>query len=110
VLEKLKKIKKVFVFCLIFLMILVILLSIIEPGWIILRNVLSPPVFLLEINELLEIFGLIMLVVIGIELIETVIKTYLVEGVDHVRVVLSVALIAIVRKVIILDLKKRLPA
>lgn len=54
--------------------------------------------------ELLEIFGLIMLVVIGIELVESVMKTYLMEGVDHVRVVLSVALIAIARKVIILDL------
>lgn len=45
-------------------------------------------------------------VVIGIKLVESVMKTYLVEGVDHVRVILSIALIAIARKIIILDFKK----
>lgn len=87
-------------------MTMVIILSILELAYVIVVDIISPPLFLLDIRELLEIFGLIMLVVIGIELIETVMKTYLVEGVDHVRVVLSVALIAIARKVIILDLKE----
>lgn len=89
---------------LIVLMTIVIFLSIVELAYVIIKDIVSPPVLLLDIKELLEVFGLIMLVVIGIELIETVMKTYLVEGVDHVRVVLSVALIAIARKVIILDL------
>lgn len=47
-----------------------------------------------------------MLVIIGIELFESIIKTYLKEGVDHVKVVLAVAMIAIARKVIILDVKE----
>ncbi|MGQ9800273.1 MAG: phosphate-starvation-inducible PsiE family protein [Candidatus Saccharicenans sp.] len=103
-LESLKKIKRSFVSALIVLMTVVIFLSIVELAYVIVVDIISPPVLLLDIRELLEIFGLIMLVVIGIELIESVMKTYLVEGVDHVRVVLSVALIAIARKVIILDL------
>jgi uncharacterized membrane protein (DUF373 family) len=104
VLDTLRKIKRFFVSVLIVLMTIVIFLSIVELAYVIIKDIVSPPVLLLDIKELLEVFGLIMLVVIGIELIETVMKTYLVEGVDHVRVVLSVALIAIARKVIILDL------
>lgn len=103
-LDKLRKIKRFFVSVLIILMTVVIFLSILELAYVIVKDIISPPILLLDIKELLEVFGLIMLVVIGIELIETVMKTYLVEGVDHVRVVLSVALIAIARKVIILDL------
>ncbi len=50
--------------------------------------------------------GLFMLVVIGIELLETIMKTYITQGQPHYEVVLSVAIIAISRKVIILDLKE----
>ena len=57
------------------------------------------------IPELLDIFGFFLLVLIGIELLETI-KAYLVESVVHVEVVLEVAIIAIARKVIILDLEK----
>ncbi len=61
--------------------------------------------FLLEIGELLEIFGMFLLVLIGVELLETV-KMYFTQKTVHVEVVLTVALIAIARKVIILDIKK----
>ncbi len=47
-----------------------------------------------------EIFGFFMLILIGIELLETI-RAYLVENVVHVEVVIEVALIAIARKVII---------
>jgi uncharacterized membrane protein (DUF373 family) len=59
---------------------------------------------LLEIDELLEIFGFFLLILIGVELLETI-KAYLETNIIHVEVVLEVALIAIARKVIILDLK-----
>ena len=59
----------------------------------------------MEIGELLEIFGFFLLVLIGVELLETI-KAYLLEKVVHVEIVLEVALIAIARKVIILDLEK----
>ena len=60
---------------------------------------------MLEIKELLEIFGLFLLVLIGIELLDSI-KTYITENVIHVEVVLIVAMIAIARKVIILDIDK----
>lgn len=49
---------------------------------------------------LLEIFGYFLLVLIGVELLETL-KAYVRKDVIHVRVVLEVALIAMARKVII---------
>ena len=87
------------------MMAFVLLLATLELGWIIILDVITPPLFLLEIDELLEIFGLFMLVIIGIELLETIMKTYLKESVHHAEIVMGVAIIAIARKVIILDVK-----
>ena len=101
----LKKFEHVIVSALIVMMILVILVSTIELGWIILKDFFNPPRFFLEISDLLEIFGFFLLVLIGIELLETI-KTYLNEQIVHVEIVLEVGLIAIARKVIILDIEK----
>ena len=59
----------------------------------------SRRVFSFEYKGLLEIFGYFLLVLIGVELLETL-KTYLKKDVIHVRVVIEVALIAMARKVI----------
>lgn len=104
--DYLKKFKKIIVTSLTVMIAIVLLLSAVELGWLIVKDVISPPLFLLDINELLDIFGLLMLVIIGIELLETIMKTYLLESVDHVQVVMAVAIIAIARKVIILDIKE----
>lgn len=104
--DHLKKFKRMLIIIITIMMGIVLLLSTIELCWVIINDILSPPVFLLEINELLEIFGMFMLVIIGIELFETIMKTYLTEGYDHAQIVLSVAIIAIARKVIILDVKE----
>ena len=101
----LKKFKQVVISSLTVMMAFVLLLATIELAWIICKDVVSPPYFLLEIDELLEIFGLFMLVIIGVELLETIMKTYLTEEVNHAEIVISVAIIAIARKVIILDVK-----
>ena len=100
----LKKFEHIIVLSLIIMMVIVVVLAAIELGWIIIRDIITPPIILLEIDELLEIFGFFLLVLIGIELLETI-KAYLAEKVVHSEVVLEVALIAISRKVIILDLK-----
>ena len=101
----LKKFEHIIVLSLIIMMVIVVVLATIELGWIIIRDIITPPVILLEIDELLEIFGFFLLVLIGIELLETI-KAYLLTNVIHVEIVLEVALIAIARKVIILDINK----
>ena len=90
---------------LIYMMALIILISTIELGYLLVKDIVSPPVFFLEIDELLELFGFFLLIIIGIELLETI-KAYLQDKVVHSEIVLEVALIAIARKVIILDLKE----
>jgi uncharacterized membrane protein (DUF373 family) len=83
----------------------IIFISTIELGYLLIKDIISSPVFFLEIGELLELFGFFLLILIGIELLETI-KAYLVDKVVHSEIVLEVALIAIARKVIILDFKQ----
>jgi uncharacterized membrane protein (DUF373 family) len=103
--ELIKKFERYIVSALIVMMVLVVLVATVELGWIIIKDIMNPPMFLLEIDDLLEIFGFFLLVLIGIELLETI-KAYLVENIVHVEIVLEVALIAIARKAIILDIEK----
>ncbi len=101
----LKKFERIIVSTLLVMMAVTILLATVELAWLIIKDVITPPIILLEINELLDIFGLFLLVLLGIELISTL-KTYLTENEIHIEVVFAVALIAIGRKVIILDIKE----
>jgi uncharacterized membrane protein (DUF373 family) len=80
----------------------VIVLAVVDLAWILVKDVLSPPFALLDIDELLEVFGLFLLVLIGIELLETL-KSYLRERVIHAEVVILVGVIALARKVVTLD-------
>ncbi len=103
--EAIKKFERVIICSLLMMMSLVVLLATIELGWIIIKDIFTPPIFLLEINELFEIFGLFMLVLIGIELLETIAKTYTKQNINHAKIVMAVAIIAIARKIIILDVE-----
>jgi len=104
-LSYMKKFERLVIFMLMVLMALVVFLSVIELAWIVLKDMVSPPFILLKIDQLLEIFGLFLLVLIGIELLDTI-EAYIQENVVHAEVVLMVAIIAISRKVIIMDIKK----
>jgi uncharacterized membrane protein (DUF373 family) len=93
---------KVIITALTWLMGLVVLLATLELIYLIARDILTPPLFLLDLGELLDIFGYFLLILIGIELLETF-RIYLQEQAINVQVVFVVAMIAIARKVIILD-------
>ena len=82
------------------LLIVVVLLSTAHLGFLIGEEIFQHPRFLIPVDGLLDIFGYFLLVLIGIELLETL-KAYLKKKVVHVRVVLEVALIAIARYVIV---------
>jgi uncharacterized membrane protein (DUF373 family) len=101
----LKYFEKIIIFSLIGMMVVIITLSTYELGYMLVRDIITSPYLLLDINDLLKIFGFILLIVIGIELLETI-KAYLNEHVVHVEIVLEVALIAVARKVIIMDVKE----
>jgi uncharacterized membrane protein (DUF373 family) len=94
------KVQKFTVMALAIMLTVVMLLSTMHLGWLIGEEVLKPPKWLIPVQGLLEIFGYFLLVLIGVELLETL-KAYVRRDVIHVRVVLEVALIAMARKVII---------
>ena len=89
---------------LLFMLAFVVLLATIDLGWLIVKDILTPPLFLLEVDELLELFGAFLLVLVGMELLNMV-KAYITEKTVHVEVTLVVAIIAIARKVVILEPK-----
>lgn len=100
----LHKFERVVIATLILMLALVVLLSVLELGWVLIRDISKPPIFILEIRELLELFGLFLLVLIGIELLETM-KKYYTKGRVDLDVIISVSLIALGRKIITMDPK-----
>ena len=99
-----KKFEHIIVIALLGMMVLVVFLSTIELAVILVKHLLSPPLLLLEIHELLKIFGFFLMILIGLELVETL-KVYISEEIVHVEFVFLVAIIAVTRKVIVLDIK-----
>jgi uncharacterized membrane protein (DUF373 family) len=102
----LRKYERVMIQALMVMMAVVLGLATLDLGWLVIKDILESHFLLLSVDQLIEIFGLFMLVLIGIELLETIMRTYLTQGQPHYEVVLSVAIIAIARKVIVLDLKE----
>lgn len=106
--ERLKIFERWIVASLILMMSAVILLAVIELAWILIKDVISPPLLILEVEELMELFGLFLLVLIGIELLETI-KYYYTHGKIELTVIFTVALIALSRKIIIFEPEKYEP-
>ena len=100
------QIERVIVASLVMMMLLVLVLATVEVGWVILNDIVTPPIALLGIDELFDVFGLFLLVLIGVELLATV-RTYSTEHVVPVDAILEVALIAVCRKVIVFEIKEQ---
>lgn len=90
---------------LLLLMSIVVAFSIIDLAWAIVQEIRKPPNLLIEVENLLDLFSLFLLVLIGVELLDTL-RAYLKEHVVHEEVILGAALIAVARKVIVLDIKQ----
>jgi uncharacterized membrane protein (DUF373 family) len=101
----LKRFERLIIMALLVMMVFVVFLTTIELGVILVQEMLKAPFLLLNMEEMLYVFGFFLMVLIGIELMETV-KIYLEEETVHVEVILMVAIIAVSRKVIIMDIKK----
>lgn len=101
----LKFIEGLIVLILVSLMTFILVFTTIDLVVLIVKEMATPPKFLISIGKLQEMLGLVMLILIGIELLESI-KTYLSEQRLHVEVVLMVAIIAVSRKVIILNIKE----
>ena len=104
----LKKFENVIVLTLLTLMMLAVFLSTLELAVILYQQIIAPPFLFLNIDEMLKVFGFFLMVLIGLELLESI-KAYLEEHRVHAEIVFLVAIVAVSRKVIILNYKETAP-
>lgn len=86
------------------LMTLVIIWGILDVVWVLYQRIMAPPVMLLQINDILATFGAFMAVLIAIEIFANIV-IYLEYRMIHLKLVISTALMAAARKVIVLEFK-----
>jgi uncharacterized membrane protein (DUF373 family) len=99
-----KYVQRYIIYALIIMMFGLLVLTTIELGYYLVKSIFGPDHFLVNLDQLMDLFGIFMLVLIGIELLDTI-KVYLKENVVHVEVVVLVAIIAIARKVVVLKIE-----
>ncbi len=80
----------------------IVALATLEVGFTLAKDIISPPVLFPGIDRLLDIFGKVLLVVLGIELLETL-RSFANEGRVRAEIVLTVAVIALARKIILIE-------
>lgn len=87
------------------LMVLVILLCVADVVFVLYEKLTTPPLFLLDLNDIFVVFASFLAVLIAIEIFANI-TLYLRDDVIHIRLVVATALMAIARKVIVLDFSK----
>ncbi|NLA39594.1 MAG: hypothetical protein GX882_09535 [Methanomicrobiales archaeon] len=90
----------IYVTLIVFLAVL-LLFTLLELGWLLVVSLFVNSIYRLESHELFNLFGYFLLILIGLELLETI-KVYLSRREFHVETIILVAIIAIARKVILI--------
>ncbi|WP_253445556.1 phosphate-starvation-inducible PsiE family protein [Halomonas sp. Y3] len=85
------------------LMVLVIIWGVLDVIYVLYTKFISPPVLLFEVSDIFVIFGAFMVVLIAVEIFINI-RLYLGTNILPIRLVVATALMAIARKVIILDI------
>lgn len=86
-------------------MAIVIVWSVIDVAILIVIKAQNPTLFVTDLEEILAVFGAFLVVLIAIEIFLNIIL-YLKKNMGHLRLVIATALMAIARKIIILDYKE----
>ena len=102
--EIIGKVERAIAIALLILMGIVVISGVLEVAYVVVVDLMTPPGFFLGVEDLFDIFGLFLMVLIGLELM-TSIKMYLDESTIHAEMMFLVALTAVARKVVILDAK-----
>jgi uncharacterized membrane protein (DUF373 family) len=96
------KVERIIAIALLALMGVVVISGVLEVAWVVFHDLFQPPGLFLGVEDLFEIFGLFLMVLIGLELM-TSIEMYLSDNTIHAELMFLVALTAVARKVVILD-------
>ncbi len=84
------------------MMVLIILWGVADVVFVVYQRLMEPPILLLSVNDIFQIFGAFMVVLIAVEIFINI-RLYLGTNVLPIQLVIATALMAIARKVIILD-------
>jgi uncharacterized membrane protein (DUF373 family) len=100
--EIVNKFEKVIYASLMIMLIAVLLAAVFDLAWMLITTLSDVTPWLLETHEMISVLGAFLLVLIGVELLDTI-KAYFYESAIHVEIVVLLAIIAVARKVILLD-------
>jgi uncharacterized membrane protein (DUF373 family) len=87
------------------LMVLLILWGVVDVIYVFYQTVMAPPVLLMTVEDIFKLFGAFLVVLIAVEIFVNI-RMYLGTNVVPVQLVLATALMAVARKIIVLDLKE----
>ena len=104
-LKILDRVRKYIAIALLGLMAIIVVSATLEVAYEIVINMFEPPGFFIGVQDLFGVFGLFLMVLIGLELM-TSIQMYLDHNSIHAELMLLVAITAITRKIVILDATK----
>ena len=91
-------------FALLLLIAIVAVIALIELCFVLYQDLISTSGFLLGLNELFEVSGMFLIVLIAVELMASI-YMYMVDKSVHVEMMLLIAITALARKVVVLDLE-----
>lgn len=104
-LKIIKQIEKSLIWGILIVMSVILLFSFVDIVYEITLKLVTPPKFIIDADGLMNLFSTFLVLLIGLELLETV-KAYLKDDIVHVEFIILVAIIAIARKAIVWDFKK----
>lgn len=84
---------------------IILILAFVDIVYEIAIKIITDPIFIIDASGLMDLFSLFLVLLIGLELLETV-KAYLKEDIVHVEFIILVAIIAVSRKAIVWDFNK----
>lgn len=102
VISTIEKIEKGIYAALMVMLVVVLITAMADLAVLLFAALLTTSPILMESHEMINVLGAFLLVLIGVELLDTI-KAYFRENTIHVEIVILLAVIAVARKVILMD-------
>jgi len=99
------QVEKYISYTLLGLMALIVASATLEVAYVIVTDIFRPPGYFIGVEDLFDLFGLFLMVLIGLELM-TSIRMYVKDHTIHAELMMLVAITAITRKIVIIDAKQ----
>jgi uncharacterized membrane protein (DUF373 family) len=98
------EIEKYTSYALLVLMSIIVISATAEVAYVVATNIFQPPGFFIGVEDLFDVFGLFLMILIGLELMNSV-RTYLNDHEFHAETMVLIAITAVTRKIVIMDAK-----